>query len=340
MGDQKTAPEISVIVPVGSRHGDALALHADYRRGLDAIGRSYEIIYVLDGPKREFAGGLQRLLDEGERITVIGLTRPFGEATALMAGFERAAGQLIVTLPAYHQVESADLEKLVDSLDHCNVAVGRRWPRAGGPFERLRRRVFHGLLAWITKVNFRDLGCGARAFERRVLEQISLYGDQHRFLPLIADRQGFVVSEVDLRQSPRDRNEGVYGPRDYVRGFLDIFTVFFLVRFTKKPLRFFGMIGVTLFAIGSLLIVWLVIERMFLDRALADRPALLLSTLLVVLGLQVFALGLLGELIIFTHAREIKDYQVERVIQFSQRDDARAALDHESMPPAAIGTDR
>ena len=166
MGDQKTAPEISVIVPVGSRHGDALALHADYRRGLDAIGRSYEIIYVLDGPKREFAGGLQRLLDEGERITVIGLTRPFGEATALMAGFERAAGQLIVTLPAYPQVESADLAKLVDSLDHCNVAVGRRWPRAGGPVERLRRRVFHGLLAWITKVNFRDLGCGARAFNR------------------------------------------------------------------------------------------------------------------------------------------------------------------------------
>jgi len=340
MSDPKIAPEISVIVPVGSRHGDALALHADYRRGLDAIGRNHEIIYVLDGPKREFAGGLQRLLEQGERITVIGLTRPFGEATALMAGFERAAGQIIVTLPAYHQIASADVAKLVDSLDHCNVAVGRRWPRAGGPFERLRRRVFHGLLAWITKVRFRDLGCGARAFERRVLEQIPLYGDQHRFLPLIADRQGFVVSEVDLRQSPRDRHEGVYGPREYVRGFLDIFTVFFLVRFTKKPLRFFGMIGVTMFALGSLLVAWLVLERLFLGQPLADRPALLLSTLLVVLGLQVFALGLLGELIIFTHARDIKDYQVERVIQFSHRGDARAALDEKPMPSVAIGTDR
>jgi hypothetical protein len=321
VSDPNHAPEISIIVPVGSRHADAAELHRDYRKGLDALGRAYEIVYVLDGPRPEFAGGLKRLLEQGERFTVIGLTRPFGEATALMAGFEQSAGQLIMTLPAYHQVESSEFDKLVSSLDHCNVAVGRRWPRAGGAFERSRRGFFHGLLSWITGVRFRDLGCGVRAFERRVLEQIQLYGDQHRFLAVIADRQGFVVSEVDLRPSAQDRFKGMYGPRDYVRGFLDIFTVFFLVRFTKKPLRFFGMIGVTLFALGSLIVLWLVIERLFMGQPLADRPALLLSTLLVVLGLQVFALGLLGELIIFTHARAIKDYQIDRVIQFSRTTD-------------------
>ena len=117
---------------------------------------------------------------------------------------------------------------------------------SGGPFERLRRGVFHGLLATVTGLQFSDLGCGARAFDRRVLEEIQLYGDQHRFLPVLADRQGFRVSEIDVRQSPKDRFEGFYEPRVYARGFLDIFTVFFLVRFTKKPLRFFGMIGVTL----------------------------------------------------------------------------------------------
>jgi hypothetical protein len=100
--------------------------------------------------------------------------------------------------------------------------------------------------------------------------------------------------------------------------------VFFLVRFTKRPLRFFGMIGVTLFVVGALLVLWLVLERIFLDQALAGRPALLLSSLLVVLGLQLFALGLLGELIIFTHARDLKDYQVERVIQFGTGVDAPA----------------
>ena len=110
------------------------------------------------------------------------------------------------------------------------------------------------------------------------------------------------------------RFTGVYQPREYARGLLDIFSVFFLVRFTKKPLRFFGMAGVTTFAIGALWTAVLVVQRLAFDQALADRPALLVASLLVVLGMQLFALGLLGELIIFTHARDLKDYQIARVI--------------------------
>jgi glycosyltransferase involved in cell wall biosynthesis len=265
------------------------------------------------------------LLERGEKFTVIVLSRSFGEASALTAGFEYATGKTIVTLPAYHQIEPADIGKLIDGLDEADVVIGRRWPRAGGPFERLRRDLFHGLLAWVTRVRFRDLGCGARAIDRRVLQEIQVYGDQHRFIALLADRQGFRIREIDVRQSPRDRFAGIYEPRVYTRGFLDIFTVFFLVRFTKKPLRFFGMAGVTTFAVGALAITWIVVERLFFDRALAERPALLLASLLVVLGAQLFALGLLGELIIFTHARGLKDYQIESVIQYSTHVPARGA---------------
>jgi hypothetical protein len=149
-----------------------------------------------------------------------------------------------------------------------------------------------------------------------VLEEIHLYGDQHRFLPILADRQGFRVGEVDVRQSSKDRFDGVYRPRVYARSFLDIFTVFFLVRFTKRPLRFFGMLGITTSGLGVAWVVLLVVQRLFFDQALADRPALLIASLLLVLGLQLFALGLLGELIIFTHARNLKDYQVAEVIRF------------------------
>jgi len=311
--------ELSVIVPVGSRQADPATLHAEYKAGLDTLGQRYELIFVLDGPREKFAAGLRTLLDGGQRFTVISLSRSFGEATALMAGFEHASGQTIVTLPAYHQIEAAEVAKLVAGLDSADVVIGRRWPRVGGPFERMRRAAFHGLLGWVTRLKFHDLGCGARAMDRRVLEEIQLYGDQHRFLAVLADRQGFRVREVDVQQSPKDRFTGVYEPREYTRGLLDIFTVFFLVRFTKKPLRFFGMVGVTTFAVGALAVTWLVIERLFFGQALAERPALLLASLLVVLGLQLFALGLLGELMIFTHARGLKDYQIERVIQF--RDD-------------------
>jgi len=313
-------PEISVIVPVGDRQADAARLHAEYKQSLEALGRDHEFIYVLDGPQREFSEALHRLVDQGERISIVSLTRSFGEATALMAGFENARGRIIVTLPAYHQIVGAEVGKLLAAVDGCDVAVGRRWPRAGGPLESMRRGSFHRLLGWITGVQLNDLGCGARALSRRVLEEIQLYGDQHRFLAVLADRQGFTVREVDVAQSPDDQFKGMYGPRDYARGLLDIFTVFFLVRFTKKPLRFFGMVGLTIFGIGSALVAWLIFDKLFLGQGLAGRPALLLSTLLVVLGLQLFALGLLGELIIFTHARAIKDYQIERVIQFARQD--------------------
>ena len=314
------AADVSAIIPVGGRHGDLAALYREYRSALAALGRSAEFIFVLDGPGPKAAEQIDQLLRAGEKLTVIELTRQFGEATALMAGFQRATAHVIVTLPAYYQIEASEIGKLVRALDNADMAIGHRWPRAGGGFEKARRNLFHGVLGKVTGQRYRDLGCSARAFDRRVLEEISLYGDQHRFLPVLANRQGFRVVEVDVRQSPRDRFGGTYTPRDYVRRGLDIFSVFFLVRFTKRPLRFFGMVGAITFGLGALITAWLVIDRLFLGHALGDRPALLLSSLLVVLGLQLFALGLLGELIIFTHAREMKDYKVDRIIEYPKTD--------------------
>jgi glycosyltransferase involved in cell wall biosynthesis len=336
MGVLNSNPSYSVIVPVGRRYADAADLHAEYLAGLEMLERPYELIFVLDGPQKEFASGLRKLLDAGHRFTVIALARYFGEATAIMAGFSRAAGDMVITLPAYHQIDASDIKKLVGAIEHCDVVIGRRWPRAGGWFERFRRWAFHGLLASVTHLHFHDLACGARALRRQVLEEIHLYGDQHRFLAVLANRQGFRVSEIDVRQSPRDHFGGIYGPRDYLRSLLDIFTVFFLARFTQKPLRFFGMIGVGTFGLGALWILVLVVQRLFFDQALADRPALLLSSLLLVLGLQVFALGLLGELIIFTHARQLKDYQIAEIIQFTAKTPATSQPPHEEKSSAVL----
>jgi glycosyltransferase involved in cell wall biosynthesis len=308
--------QLSVIVPVGQRHAEVTALYADYRRGVEAIGCSYEFIYVVDGAYRDVMTGIEGLLRVGEKITAVYLARSFGESTALMAGFEQARGEFILTLPAYYQIDVSDISKLVDALNSADVVVSRRWPRVGGPLERLRRGFFHRLVSWMTGLKLHDLGCSARAMKRRVLEEIALYGDQHRLLPALADRQGFRILEIEVHQSSQDRNEGGYRAREYAHRLLDVFAVFFLVRFTKKPLRFFGMVGASILSIGTVLVLYLVIDRLFFSVGLANRPALLLSSLLVVLGLQLFALGLLGELIIFTHARDLKDYQVDRVIEY------------------------
>ncbi|MDP9082659.1 MAG: glycosyltransferase [Pseudomonadota bacterium] len=309
--------QLSVIVPVGVRFENLTELYGEYKRGLEPTGARWEMVFVLDGPHPECERELKALCARGEPVVIISLTRRFGESTALMAGFDQATGEVVVTLPAYHQIEADDIRKLLNGLEGADICIGHRSPRKETMPSRIRRSAFHKLVSWVTAIPLRDLGCGARAMKRRVLEEISLYGDQHRFLAVLADRQGFRVREIDMRQSPKDDFKGMYRASEYTHRILDIFTVFFLVRFTKKPLRFFGMVGVTTFGIGLLLVLVLVAQRLAFHQALADRPALLLSSLLVVLGFQLFALGLLGELIIFTHAKNIKDYQVDRVIEFT-----------------------
>jgi glycosyltransferase involved in cell wall biosynthesis len=337
MIERNTSIRLSVIVPVGARHEDISELYGEYCRGLDPLHTPYEFVFVVDGPHRDVIQGLESLINAGAgNIIMVVLNRSFGESTAIMAGFERCSGEVILTLPAYHQINPEDIGKLVTCLELKDVAVGWRWPRAGGGFEKFRRATFHGLVSRVTGMRLHDLGCGARAMKRVVLQELSLYGDQHRLLAVLAHRQGFSVAEVEVRQSERDRFEGVYRPREYAHFVLDVFTVFFLVRFTKKPLRFFGMLGASMFGIGALVVLYLVIERIVFQASLADRPALLLSALVVVLGLQLFALGLLAELIIFTHARHLKDYQGAQIIHYPKAELPRPTREARAEKTAAL----
>ena len=338
MNPHAVPASLSVIVPVGVRRAaDMGALYREYRANIAATGATYEFIFVLDGPRPEVRRALEALLREGEAFTIVNLTRNFGEAAALTAGFERASGGTIVTLPAYPQIEPADIRKLLAGLSTADMTIGYRSPRYGNALDRARRSAFHALVNWVTGSRLRDLGCGARAMRRQVLEEIDLYGDQHRFLPILAMRLGFRVSEMPVRQSVQDRHGRIYRPREYMHHLLDLFSIFFLMRFTKKPLRFFGMLGAATFGVGAVLIAYLGMDRVLFSEPLADRPALLLAALLLVLGLQIFALGLLGELIIFTHARGLKDYRVEEIIQYP---DAVAAADSgsDSVPAEPAGS--
>lgn len=310
--------DISVIIPVGHRQSDPKSLYLEYRDALLSLGQSFEIVFVLDGAHLEFSTALKELIDSGEEITAVGLSRSFGEATALMAGFEHTSGQLILTLPAYYQVEPTEFHKLVERAGESDLVIARRWPRHANAFDRVRRNLFHALLSFVTGLRFQDLGCSVRCLHKTVFSEIHLYGEQHRYFPLLADRLGFRVTEIDVSQSSKDRYVRGYSFREYLRSIIDIFSIFFITRFTKRPLRFFGTAGAVTASIGGAALCWLVFERLVFDVSLADRPALMLASLLVVLGLQLFALGLLGEIVIFTHARDMKDYYIEKTIRFDQ----------------------
>jgi glycosyltransferase involved in cell wall biosynthesis len=292
-------------MPVGSRIDDLPTLINEYAEALNDV----------DGTKDAVLEGLRSFSADQSWLKVIQFSREFGESAALMAGFSEARGDILLTLPAYWQVQPSEVSALIESAaDEDDMLIVVRRQRVGSAFERIRRRLFHGILKGITGHSYRDLGCGVRLLKRAVAEEITLYGDQYRFLPVLAERRGFNVREVELAQSPNDEFRGRYRLREYLHRILDIMTVFFLVRFTKKPLRFFGSIGFLTAGFGAIVVLLLVTQRLLYGMSLADRPALLLGSLLIVLGVQLFALGLLGELIIFSHAADSKEYAIRSIV--------------------------
>lgn len=306
---------ISVIVVVSGRHDPLESLHGAYRDGLAALAQPLEFVYVLDGPCPEGRQALDRLQAQGEPVRIIQLNRAFGEAAALSAAFRHVRGEVIVTLPAFHQVEATELPRLVESLEGADLVVARRSPRVDSRLNRVQTAVFGALVRALTRTPFRDLGCNARALRRRVAEEIDLYGDQHRFLPLLAVNHGFRVLEIAMRQSARDRFRRIAAPGTCVRRMLDLLTVFFITKFTRRPMRFYGLIGSATAGGGGVYMAYLVFQRLVTEIPLADRPALLLAALLVVLGVQIFSMGLIGELIIYANARNMDEYAIEAVIE-------------------------
>lgn len=311
------APELSVIIPLrdASDFPTFPDLFCDYNRELQATGLRYEFILVFEGKDPGEIEALDRLRNTHASLTFLQLASSYGEATALSAGAEQAAGALLLTLPSRRQVEPEALPALIDSLEDRDMVVVRRWPRTDGWLNRLQTRAFHFILRLMLKhFRFHDLGCSVRLFRKHVIERVHVYGDQQRFFPILAGRYGYKVKEIELPQSPEDAYQEHYAFGVYLRRLLDLLTIFFLVKFTEKPLRFFGLTGFAIFLAGAVFTGFLAAQRLFMGVALADRPVLLLGLLLIVLGVQLFAFGLLGELIIFTHSKDLKTYTVEKVV--------------------------
>jgi len=314
--EKNSAVGISVVIPVTERCDDLTEIYRAHAVVLSRCGYSFEFIFVIDGGFEGPGKTLSSLVATGEPIQVVSLNRPFGEATALAIGFERAKGEVLVCLPSYFQIVPDGLEKVLDTLAQgYDLVITRRWPRIDSWSNRLQNRTFYLVLSWLTGVKFHDLGCSLRAMKKRVPRELPLYGDLHRFIPLLAYQKGFRIIEVDVPQHPADSKLRMYRPGIYLRRLLDIFTVVFLFKFTKKPLRFFGLIGAGLFGAGFFISLVLAVQKLLGLVSLADKPLLILGVLLMVLGVQTGSIGLLGEIIIFTHARKMKDYAVEKFLK-------------------------
>ncbi len=314
--DHGTGPEVSVIVPISERHDDLVRLYRLYAGELERLGRRFEWLFVVVGDFEAACRDLTALGAEDERVRVVKLPRRFGESAALLEGFKRAKGDKILTLASYLQVEPGDLGKVFAAYAAGNdLVITRRFPRRDPFVNRIQSYVYHFLVRILTGVSFKDITCGMRLINRKIVSKLIVYGDLHRFIPVFAALRGIKIAEVVVSQRQEDVSVRLVKPGIYLRRMLDLVTLFFLVKFTKKPLRFFGLVGSALFVPGLLLTAYLGTLRLLGAIGLADRPLLLLGMLLMVFGIQIFSIGLVGELIVFSHARELEDYEIEEIIE-------------------------
>ena len=300
---------ISVVVPVVERVDDLVAVYHAFARELQARPEDYEFLFIFDGrftPPAE----LVAVARESEGVRLLRFARSFGESAALRLGIERSRGDIVLTLPAYFQVQPEGIRLLLEAISGgADMVVASRSPRLDSWLNRLQSRAFHSIVAGVSEQRFHDMACGVRAMRRTVAEALPLYGDLHRFIPALALREGFRVEEVSVPQHPGDARMRVYGPGVYLRRLLDIAAFFFLAKFTEKPLRFFGLVGSLFLGAGTILSLILFIQRVE-GQGIANRPALLLAVLLLALGVQLMGLGLVGEIIVHLRAPHRRAYRV------------------------------
>jgi glycosyltransferase involved in cell wall biosynthesis len=310
---------ISIVIPLHNEERSIALLYEELQAALDPIAEEWEAVFVDDGSVDGSFAALTRLHDANENVRVVRLRRNFGKAAALAAGFGQARGETVVTIDADLQDDPAEIPRLLVKLDEGFDLVSGWKTRRRDP---LRRRVLSRIFNWVTGrvsgLRLHDMNCGLKAYRAEVVRGMPLYGELHRFIPVLAQYRGFRVAELPVNHRPREHGRSRYGVERYIRGFLDLLTVSFIGRYRHRPLHLFGGLGLILGLLGVAILVYLTVVKA-LGHAIGERPLLTLGVLLVVVGLQFFSLGLISEMLTSQHeetavGREQAEFHVDEIL--------------------------
>jgi dolichol-phosphate mannosyltransferase len=292
---------ISVVIPVHNEERSVALLLDELGSALDPLDRPWEAVFVDDGSSDGTFAALTRLYAGATNVKIVRLRRNFGKAAALQAGFEEAQGDIVVTIDGDLQDDPSEIPRLLAKLDEgFDLVSGWKARRRDPLSRRLLSRIFNGVTGRISGLRVHDLNCGLKAYRAEVLRGLRLYGELHRFVPVLAHYRGFRVAELPVNHRPREHGRSRYGVERYVRGFLDLLTVTFMGRYRHRPLHLFGGLGLILGLLGAVILVYLAAIKIG-GAAIGQRPLLTLGVLLVVVGVQLLSLGLLSELITSHH---------------------------------------
>lgn len=300
-------PQLSIVLPIYNEAESLPHLLDELVPALETTGRTFEIICVDDGSTDGSFAELQKLHALDDRVRVVRFRRNFGQTAAFAAGFERAQGGIVITMDADLQNDPADIPVLLAKIDEgYDVVSGwrvKRWQEGFSSF--IQRKVPSATANWLisigTGVPLHDYGCALKAYRKEVVKSINLYGDLHRFIPAIASYYGVTVTEVPVNYRSRKFGRSKYGISRITRVLLDLLTVRFLLSYSTRPIQIFGSLGLLSFVLGVVIGVYLAYEKFVNGANLVDRPLLLLTILLVMIGVQFITMGLLAELVVRTY---------------------------------------
>lgn len=310
---------ISYIIPVKDEEKSLEELYSRIKNVSESIPVLFEIIFIDDGSTDESFSILKNISEKDKRVKVIRFRRNFGKAYALSAGFEKAKGDIVITLDADLQDDPNEIPKFIKLIEEgYDVVSGWKKERKDPISKRLLSKIFNKLTSLLTGVNIHDFNCGFKAYRKEVIKNIDIYGELYRYIPALAQAKGFKIGEIVVRHHPRKYGRSKYGWERIIKGFLDLFTVVFITRFLKRPMHFFGGTGLFFFFIGFIINLGLTIYKFTAGALIGNRPLLLFGVLLMILGVQFLSIGLLGEMINnVTHGRK-KEYIILEEIGFEE----------------------
>jgi glycosyltransferase involved in cell wall biosynthesis len=304
----------SVIVNVLDFGGEIKQVYDALLTGLNKQQR-YELIFVDDASSDNTWSELKKIAEADNNVKLIRFRTSFGEAAAFDAGRKQAKGEKIAFFTTRVRINPAHVGQLIDRLDQdCDLVMGWRHPRRDSNLNQKVSHTFNRIIQWLTKLPLQDVNSGVFAAKAEALEELPIYGNLNIFLPLLANRKGYKVRDEKIEQLPGKFRESRYAP-EYIQRLLDILTVIFLTNYSKKPLHFLGFVGSLFTLTGLAITAYLFLYRLLQFGPLAGRPLLFFGALFLVVGIQMISIGLIGEMIIFTHAREIKDYTIEEILE-------------------------
>jgi len=331
---------LSLVIPVYNEADSLEPLVAEIDESLQAAGLEYEIVFVDDGSTDGSFDVMQRLAAPRGDVRIVKLRRNFGKAAALSHGFAECRGDYVVTMDGDRQDDPAEIPRLIAPLDDgYDLVSGWKQSRQDPLNKTLPSRFFNWTVRRTTGIPLHDFNCGLKSYRREVVDTIYVYGEQHRYIPVVAAQAGFRVTEEKVSHRRRTAGRSKYGWQRYLRGYLDLLTVLFLGRYQHRPQHLFGGIGSLLILIGIVVELYLTVDKLVFGHPIGQRPLLLLGALLIIVGVQLLSLGLIGELIANSRARGGPDLaQVARVVEGGT---ARVGLEGGQEAPAieAAGPD-